>query len=218
MAISTFIKLGKTAIKGKQAYDNFDPNAAYGVGKKAATAPLRAYENVPRWILRGLQLLMALVVVGFYGHRVDVDRRAGTPQSGEWIYGVTVAGLSGVTAVVFALAGAAGAFSDRLKTHRLWAWDFVVFILWIVAFGLFAGIFLKRDDALDYKGASPKVMRPVVWLDLVNAVLWAVSGVYGVVKVFLGRKIDARAGKITDKVAAKLNKGNGGQSKEYYEV
>ena len=218
MGLSTFIKLGKSAVKGKQALDNFDPNAAYGVGKKAATAPLRAYENIPRWILRGLQLLMALVVVGFYGHRVDADRRAGNTQSGEWVYGVTVAGLSAITAVVFALAGAAGAFSDRLKTHRLWAFDMLIFILWIVVFGVFGGIFLKRDDKEEYKGASPKVMRPVVWLDLVNAVLWAISGVYGVVKVFLGKKIESTAGKAANKVAGKLNSRNGGQQKEFNEV
>src|SRR3569833_3274580 len=94
MGISTFVKAGKAAMDGKAALDNLDGKTAYGAGKSAATAPLKAWENVPRWVVRGLQFLFGLIVAGFYGHRIDVDRRAGAPQSGEWVFGVTIAGLS----------------------------------------------------------------------------------------------------------------------------
>ncbi|KAK3938748.1 hypothetical protein QBC46DRAFT_389520 [Diplogelasinospora grovesii] len=208
MGIGTFIKLGKTAMEGKQAMDSFNTGTAISMGKKTATAPLKAWENVPRWVCRGLQLLFGLIVAGFYGHRIDADRRAGSSPSVEWGYGVVVASLACITAVAFALAAPFGAVSSRFKTHRLWACDVVLFILWIVAFAVFAGIFLKRDNDLDYKGASTRTMKGVVWLDFVNAILWLVSGLYGLFKTFLSKKVDEHgermAGKVVDKVADKV--------------
>src|SRR3569833_812795 len=104
MGISTFVKAGKAAMAGKAALDNLDGKTAYGAGKSAATAPLKAWENVPRWVVRGLQFLYNLIVAGFYGHRIDVDRRAGAPQTNEKNNDDTNAGLSCITALIFALA------------------------------------------------------------------------------------------------------------------
>ncbi len=200
MGLSSFIKLGKTAMEGKAALDNFDGKTAYGAGKTAATAPLKAWENIPRWIVRGLQFLFALIVAGFYGHRVDVDRRAGNPQSAEWVYGVTIAGLSCITAIVFAFAAPLSIVSSKFRTYRLFAWDFGLFLLWIIVFGIFGGIFLKRPDGDDYKGASTVTMKAVVWLDLLNSILWLVSGTYGGVKTLLGNRVDGIGGRVTDKL------------------
>ncbi|TPX11927.1 uncharacterized protein E0L32_007425 [Thyridium curvatum] len=217
MGVATFIKLGKTAMDGKKAYDSFDSNMAYGAGKKAATAPLKAWENVPRLVVRGLQFLFALVVIGFYGHRVDVDRRTeGARQSPEWIYGVFVGGASCVAALLLALAGPLSIISSRLRTYRMFAADLTLFLLWIVVFGIFGGIFLRRTDKEgDYKGASTSTQRHVVWLDLVNALLWLVSGVYGAVKTCLGNKVDGVGDKVTGKVTSKLF-GRKKETKQWY--
>jgi hypothetical protein len=218
MGLSTLIKLGKTAIEGKKALDSFDQHNATKLGKKAATAPLRAWENIPRWVLRGLQLLVALVAIGFYGRRVDADRRAGDPQAPEWVYGVTIGGLSAITAVAFSVVGALSAVSDRCRTYRLFAWDAMLFLLWIVIFGVTGSIFLSRDDgAPDYKGASTRTMKGVTWLDLVSALLWLISAVYGAIKTFVGRKVDG----VTGRVAGKLfgpNKAPASKEGGFYEV
>ena len=219
MGISTFIKLGKSAIQAKESVDSFEPQHAINLGKKTATAPLKAYENIPRWVVRGLQLLFGIIIVGFYGHRVDVDRRAGTGQSAEWIYGVFVSGLSCIIAVVFAVMAPAGVVSDKFKTHRLFFCDLVLFILWLIAFGVFAGIFLKRDDKLDYKGASTKVYRSSVWVDLVNVILWLISGVYGAIKTLLGRKVDSMGNRVAGKLFSRKKSANTRtEHKEWYGV
>ncbi|KAK3374324.1 hypothetical protein B0T24DRAFT_291678 [Lasiosphaeria ovina] len=208
MGVSTFIKLGKTAVQGKAALDSFDAHdathKATKLGKTAATAPLRAWENLPRWVVRGLQLLVALVAAGFYG------RRPGEPQAPGWVYvfGVIVGGLSAVTAVAFAVAGALSAFSARCRTYRLFAWDATLFVLWIVVFGVTYSIFRDRDDhdgTADDKGAGSRTMRGVAWLDLASAVLWLVSAVYGAIKTFVGGKVDDVAGRVTGRVAGKVD-------------
>ncbi|KAF3361136.1 hypothetical protein VdG1_00745 [Verticillium dahliae VDG1] len=63
-----------------------------------------------------------------------------------------------------------------------------------------AGIFLGRDSDDPYKGASTGAMKTAVWVDLVNAIFWAVSGAYGCFKTFLGEKAD----QATDKLGKKL--------------
>ncbi len=155
---------------------------------------------MPRWVARGLQFLFALIIAAVYGHRIDADRRAGTRQSPEWVFGVAVAGLSCITAVTFALIAPLSLVSAKFRTYRLYAWDLSLFLLWIVVFGIFAGIFLKRPDDDDYKGASTAPMKAMVWLDLVNALFWLFTGAYGGIKTCLGNKVDGVGGRITGKL------------------
>ncbi|KAG6361458.1 hypothetical protein INS49_009685 [Diaporthe citri] len=207
-------KLLPVLLKNKDTLleDGLDPrahaqrgaNTGISYGKKAASAPLRAWENIPRLVVRGLQFVLGLVIVGLYGHRVDKQHRAeGTSPSPEWVFGLVVAGLSCVTAVAFAVAAPFGAVSNRFKTARLFSWDLTLFLLWIVVFGIFAGIFLHRDNDDSYKGSSTAVEKGAVWVDLVNAILWLVSGVYGFVKTFMSGKVDTLGEKVTGKVFGK---------------
>ncbi|ROW08381.1 hypothetical protein VMCG_03097 [Cytospora schulzeri] len=197
-------KLLPVLLKNKDAIleDGLDPRAhaqrqannGISYGKKAVAAPLKAWESVPRMVVRGLQFVLGIVIVGIYGNRVSDG------LSPEWAYGVVVAGLASVTAVVFAIAAPFGAVSNRCKTHRLFTWDLTIFILWIVAFGIFAAIFLHRDSDNPYKGSSTIVEKAAMWIDLINAVLWLVSGAYGFTKTFLGGKVDSLGGKVTEKL------------------
>lgn len=203
-------KLLPVLLKNKEAIleDGLDPRAhaqrqannGISYGKKAAAGPLKAWENIPRMVVRGLQALLAVVIVGIYGHRVA------DALSPEWIYGLVVAGLSFVTAVAFAIAAPFGAVTNRCKTHRLFTWDLVIFLLWIVVFGIFADIFLHRHDDNPYKGSSTIVEKAAMWIDLVNAILWLISGTYGFVKTFLGTKIDTLGEKVTGKLFEKKEK------------
>lgn len=199
----------KGTIKDALLEDGLDPRAhaqrqasnGMRMGKKAAYAPLRAWESIPRMVVRGLQFILGIVIVGIYGNRVSDG------LSPEWAYGLVVAGLSSATAVVFAIAAPLGAASDRFKTHRLFAWDLIIFIAWIVAFGIFAGIFLHRDSDNKYKGSSTIVEKAAMWIDLVIAVLWLISGTYGFLKTFLGGKVDSLGDKVIGKVLQKGGKG-----------
>ena len=181
-------------------------NEGAETGKAAGKTWLKTFEVIPRIICRGLQFIFAIIVCGFYGNRVDADRKAEDGFSAEWIFALIVAGLSAVTAVLFVAATPLSAIpilGSRMKlfkTYRAFAWDMMLFIAWIVVFGIFAGIFLKRDSEDSYKGSKTGVMKTAVWFDFINALFWLVSGVYGCVKTFLGDKAD----QMTDKVGRKM--------------
>ncbi|KAI0126036.1 hypothetical protein BJ170DRAFT_458604 [Xylariales sp. AK1849] len=166
-------------------------------GKGAATKQLGIYENIARWVARGIQLVFALIVLASYGHRVDEDRKAGNSQSAAWVYAVAVSGMSCITCIVYAIPFA--------PVHRLFAWDLTLFILWIAVFGTFASIFLKRTGD-DYEGTSVKAMKVAVWVDLVNCILWLCTGAYGSFRTFLGKKAKGIEGKIDNKLGALENK------------
>ncbi|KAG7100400.1 hypothetical protein VD0004_g3918 [Verticillium dahliae] len=182
-------------------------------GKAVGKTWLKTFEVIPRLVCRALQFVFALIACGFYGHRVDADRKdadADADGSGgfapEWLFAVVVGGLSAVTAVAFLAAAplsaipVVGSRIKMFKTYRAFAWDATLFVAWIVVFGIMAGIFLGRDSDDPYKGASTGAMKTAVWVDLVNAIFWAVSGAYGCFKTFLGEKAD----QATDKLGKKL--------------
>ncbi|KAM3505115.1 hypothetical protein MY10362_003154 [Beauveria mimosiformis] len=191
-------------------------------GKTMGKTWLKTFEVIPRLVARVLQFILALIAVGFYGHRVDKDRKSGAALAPEWLFAVVVAGASAVTAVVFLVLASAGALPvvgarlKMLKTHRAFAWDASLWVAWLVVFAIFASIFLKRSSDDPYKGASVGPMKTAVWVDLVNAVLWMGSAGYGCFKTFLGRKIDAASDKIGNKLFSKKG-GKGHEMKTYTE-
>lgn len=180
-------------------------DSGFAYGKKTATAPLRVYENIPRLVVRGLQFLLGIVVVGIYGERVHNGRENPEEASAAWVFGLIVSTAACITALVFAVIAPFGAVSRRFKTHRCFGWDLTLFVLWIATFGVFAQTFLHRDDEDgSYKGSSTAVEKGAMWLDLTNSLLWLLSGVYGSLKVFVGGKVDTLGGKVTGKVTGGL--------------
>ncbi|KAI0205861.1 hypothetical protein F4808DRAFT_181995 [Astrocystis sublimbata] len=175
-------------------------------GKGAVTKPLYIYETWLRLVGRGLQLIFALTVVGLYGSRVSSDSRHERGQAVQWVFAVIVASLSAITAVVFAIP------QPFVKTARLFAWDFTLFVLWIAAFGTFAVIFLRipeDDEHKWYENTRVSTMRHAVWFDLVNALFWVFTGGYGCFRTFVSRKVDEKMdqklGQIESKVSDKVS-------------
>ncbi|KAH6894641.1 hypothetical protein B0T10DRAFT_258236 [Thelonectria olida] len=202
-------ELGRKA--GRHAF-----NEGADKGKTVGKTWLKTFETVPRLICRGLQFLFAIIACGFYGNRVQADDKADDGFSPEWLFAIVVAGASATTAILFVALTPLGAipyFGSKLKlvkTYRAFAWDLILFVAWMVVFGIFAGIFLKRDSDDPYKGSSTSLMKVAVWIDLVNAILWLVSGVYGGCKTFLGDKAD----EMSEKMGQKLFEKKKGQAKE----
>lgn len=179
---------------------------ATSTGKTIGKTWLKTFEVVPRMVCRGLQFLFALIACGFYANANSKEGAA------VWLFAITISGLSAVTAVLFALATPLAAIPfiggkmKVVKTYRAFAWDFALFVCWLVAFGVFAGIFLHRHGDEVFKGAKPAPMKIAVWIDLVNALLWLVSGVYGALKTFLGEQADQMTEKLGEKMFAKKAK------------
>ncbi|KAI8650977.1 hypothetical protein NCS57_01433300 [Fusarium keratoplasticum] len=199
-------ELGRKA--GRHAF-----NEGAETGKTMGKAWLKTFEVVPRLVCRGLQFVFALIACGFYGHRVsDNDKDNNGGFSPEWYFALTVAGLSATTAILFVAITPLGALPyigsklKLFKTYRAFAWDLILFVLWLIVFGIFAGIFLGRDGDDKYKGASTGPMKVAVWIDLVSVILWLISGTYGCLKTFLGEKADALTDKVGQKLFEKKNK------------
>lgn len=181
-------------------------NEGADTGKTIGKTWLKTFEVLPRMICRGLQFLFAMIACGFYGNRVDANREGGGGFAPEWLFAITICSLSAITSVLYCMATPLGALPfigsklKLVKTYRAFSWDLALFICWLVAFGLFAGIFLHRDNNDAYKGAKPATMKIAVWIDLVNVLLWLTSGVYGALKTYLGDKAD----QMTDKLGKKM--------------
>ena len=113
-----------------------------------------------------------------------------------------------MTSVLFAAASPLSAIPcvgsiGLFKTYRAFAWDVVLFIAWIVTFGIFAGIFSQRHSDDKYKGSSTGAMKAAVWFDFVNAILWLVTGIYGAFKTWGGKKVDGLPEKVRGKALEK---------------
>lgn len=182
-------------------------------GKGAITKPIYIYETWLRLVGRGLQLIFALVVVGLYGSRVSSDHRHDRGQALQWVFALIVSTLAAITSIVFAIP------QPFVRTARLFAWDFVLAILYIAVFGTFAVIFLRipEDDAHKwYENTRVSTMRHAVWVDLVNAIFWLFTGAYGCFRTFVSRKVDEKIdgkleqieGKVAGKVADKMGEAN----------
>ncbi|OAA64841.1 hypothetical protein ISF_04251 [Cordyceps fumosorosea ARSEF 2679] len=187
-------------------------NHGAGMGMEAGKTWLKTFETIPRIFVRLTQFVMALAAAGFYGNRVDADRKAKEGYAPEWLFAVIICGLSAVTSVFFLLVASAGIIPgigrlNIIKTYRAWAWDATLCVAWLVIFGMFAGIFLNRKSDDPYKGASVRVMKVAVWVDLVSMIFWMLTAVYGCLLMFARQWLDGIGDRLCNMFSKKKNKG-----------
>lgn len=93
------------------------------------------------------------------------------------VYAEVTAALSAFTAVLYLIP-----FFARIPL--LFIWDTILFILWIVLFGVFGNMYIKERAEGD---SGVQRMKNAVWVDLVNALLWLFSAVGMAVLAWRGR-------------------------------
>lgn len=145
-------------------------------------------ESIPRLLLRGLQFLFGLIIVGIYGVNVGKGEENADNWSAAWYFGLIVAVIACISALFLARAAPLSPVSKNFKAHCLFGWDLVLFFFWIIVFGVFTQIFHKRSDDDQYKGSDTSEEKAAAWLDLFNALLWLTSGVYGAVRMWVLRR------------------------------
>ncbi|CAG8948795.1 hypothetical protein HYALB_00012186 [Hymenoscyphus albidus] len=114
---------------------------------------------------RLLQLVLGLTVIGLYGIDLHKANSVGKYSDAKWVYAIVVSSLSAATALFYAIP----------RFHRIpfiFAWDSILFILWIALFGLFGKMYIKENPEGN-KGI--RRMKNAVWVDLANACLWFIS-------------------------------------------
>lgn len=166
--------------------DNFapvDPTAtAAAKGKKTRFPNTR--KNTPGWflrlVLRTVQFVLGLTVIGLFGARIRNDSSAHAAQATQWVYALSVGALASATVLVYMIP-----FTEAY-VGAVAAWDAFLTLLYLVAFGIFAAMFEGRADdrRSEVKGQvlSTEEYHHAVWVLLVNVVLWLVTGLLSGVK------------------------------------
>ncbi|KAL2020474.1 hypothetical protein VTK56DRAFT_8359 [Thermocarpiscus australiensis] len=116
-------------------------------------------------ILHFCQFALALTVCGLYGVELDRARKANTHADGKWVYAVVVGGLSALTSLLYFIPFV-------LRFALTWAWNLILFILWIVLFGLFGKMYIGEDAD---GNSDIQRMKNAVWVVLANALLWLIG-------------------------------------------
>lgn len=69
-------------------------------------------------ILRFLQFVLAITVIGLYGAQLNDQRKHGGHGDSRWIYAEVVAALSAVTCIVYMI--------PLIKSYLFFAWDVIL--------------------------------------------------------------------------------------------
>ncbi|KAL8660920.1 MAG: hypothetical protein Q9202_006096 [Teloschistes flavicans] len=128
--------------------------------------------RIPLWTLRFLQFVFAITVIGLYAQDLRKAHKEHKYSDSKWGYATAVGTIGGVSSLVL-LWPALSMFA--------WAWDLVVFILFIALFGLFGNLYIHENPEGD---GGIKRMKNAVWIDLINALLWLVTALYGLILFF----------------------------------
>lgn len=84
-------------------------------------------------LLHVSQFILAVTVCALYGIDLDRARKAGVHADGKWVYAEVVGGLSALTAVLLCVP-------FILRFALVWAWNLILFVLWIALFGIFGKV------------------------------------------------------------------------------
>ena len=74
-------------------------------------------------VLRFLQFVFAIAVIGLYGTDIGNARKGHEHQDSRWIYAEVVAALSALTCLVFMVPG--------LKSYVAFGWDFILLYVFL---------------------------------------------------------------------------------------
>lgn len=83
-------------------------------------------------ILRVWELICSVIVLGLVAHFIKLVSDAGGSNDGRLIYTIIVASISTLFALLF--------IAPFLYSFLAFAADFVLFVAWMVAFGLLANV------------------------------------------------------------------------------
>ena len=192
---------------------NLDPTTKTGA-TESATEMLSFNANTTRnpakslldASLRLLQFVLGLVVIGLYGQHLTLtsDKTAAehgySPLDARWLYAVITGALASLTALVYMVL----MFALRKRTPLVrrtglllpvFVWEGVVWVLWLVCFGIFGRLFLaKQHGGGEGRSEWEEKMWRAVWVDLASWVVWGVSLVWCGVRWWKRGGLGSRSG------------------------
>ncbi|KAF3345483.1 PWWP domain-containing protein2 [Verticillium dahliae VDG2] len=136
---------------------------------------------IARTILRTLQFLLALVIAILYGIDTRDDPSTCTSQ---WIFAIVAAVLSMVTVVLHLFI--------TVTRYGWCVWDWVVAVFWAAITGVFGTLYLAGQYKQEGLPPASGRMKVAVWLNLVNMLLWIVTGLLSTIWCCGTRKMRRR--------------------------
>ncbi|KAJ5647446.1 hypothetical protein N7490_003818 [Penicillium lividum] len=165
-------------------------------------------------ILRFLQFVFGLAVIGLYGQDVRHDHEDDDTYHAKWVFALIVGFLATSTAgfhMVLPFLMKRVNNSSNPKFHLpQFVWEFVLCIVWLTVFGIFGKMYIgvypsssssssKRDSdsststSTSGLGDASKInrMRHAVWVDLVNLLMWVFTASWVLVRWLKSRRANA---------------------------
>ena len=133
--------------------------------------------TIARLLIRFLQFVLGLTVIGLYAVDLDNARKANKYVDSKWVWAVVCGTLGALTSLVFMLPLA--------KAWFFFGVDAFVWVCYLVAFGIFGKMFINEDPEGN-KGIQR--MKNAVWVLLANMLLWFGTAVVGAVVFWRSRK------------------------------
>lgn len=132
------------------------------------------------FLLRFLQFVMGLTVIGLYGVDLRAAHKKNVSADSKWVYAVVTAGMACITASIYLIApfvlGNRPAIAVRRPLHLpCFVWECIMFIFWLTLFGIFGKMYISEDPEGD---SAIERMKHAVWVDLTNLFLWCASAVW----------------------------------------
>ncbi|KAK4944474.1 hypothetical protein LTR10_016148 [Elasticomyces elasticus] len=129
--------------------------------------------NLLNLLLRTGQLIIGLSIIGLYGVDLNRAHREDKYTDGKWVFAVVCGTLAAVTAITY---GIVGAFLSYNRVALLFAWDFVLMILFAALSGIFGSMFMHEAVEMEW---GIHRMKVAVGFDLAGLVLWFITGCLG---------------------------------------
>jgi hypothetical protein len=144
-------------------------------------------------VVRFFQFIFAITILALYGVDITNQRNANGHADGRWVYGLVVALLSAITALIFMV--------PFFKTYKAFGWDVLLLYVfahyifrdvgpwltvfksffWVIVFGIFGHLYIPTSPYNDSRE------RSAVWIDLINMLLWLISALFGLLMFFRSR-------------------------------
>ncbi|CAG8116883.1 unnamed protein product [Penicillium salamii] len=149
-------------------------------------------------VLRFLQFVFGLTVIGLYGRDVRHDHVHNNAWHSQWVYALVAAFLATSTALIHLVKPF---IMSKLKATTApnpalllpqFAWEFVLCVLWLALFGVFGKMYIgvyPKEDASDASRVNR--MRHAVWIDVINLGFWVMSASWVLMRWLKSRKGDS---------------------------
>lgn len=152
----------------KMALNFFRKKSMRGEKATAGTSFLAGQSpaDLVRLVIRFFQFIMGIVIIGLYAQDLVKAQKAGVGRDPKWMF----ATLTGAIASIWAL------LTVWLKSWFFFLGDFLVFLLYLVNFGMFGKMYINEDPEGN-KGIVR--MKRAVWIHLTNMFLWLITAIWG---------------------------------------